>query len=518
MRLVKRTRLVLAAAVVALVAGAAVLVGRSHAEHRPSVLVVLWDTVRADRMSLYGHDRPTTPGLEAFARDAAVYDLAISPAMWTVPSHASLFTGLPASSHGAKVGWLWLDGHHVTMAEHFGANGFATFAWSTNPFLSEATNLLQGFETVRYAWRGEDGPVAAAATRAKLLPEDASTELSPAFHGVGQGWPEHLTLAKDSAPIAGESFLSWVDALPEGEPFFAYLNFLEAHHPRIPSLEARRAVAPDLVERSLATDASLFRVMAAMEGKAHVSPEDVEAMAATYDATLWDLDRATTAIVDGLRARGRLDDTIVVITSDHGENLGEHGMWEHRWDLHQSLVHVPLVIRGPGVPAGRVARPVSTAHLFGTLLGLTGVAPPDVPQPLPPIGSEERVFTELVAPTKRIPDVEAAFPGLPKDRWQTHWQAVVDGTLKLLRPSAGDPQLFDVVADPGEAEDLTVTRAGDAERLLGVLKEWNAEKPRYDKRQRTAEDRPGNPLAADPSVSSQLEALGYADGLGEEAP
>jgi arylsulfatase A-like enzyme len=284
-------------------------------------------------------------------------------------------------------------------------------------------------------------------------------------------------------------------------------------------MEARRAVAPDAIERSLATDASLFRVMAAMEGKAHVPPEDVQAMAATYDATLWDLDRATAAIVEGLRARGRLDDTVVVITSDHGENLGDHGMWEHRWDLHQALVRVPLVVRGPGVPAGRVSRPVSTGHLFGTLSDLTGVQRPDVAHPLPALGADERVYTELVAPTRRIPDVEAAFPGLPKDRWQTHWQAVVDGTLKLLRPSAGDPRLYDVVADPGELSDLARSRMGDTERLLGVLKEWNASKPRYDKRRRTAGDRPGNPLAADPSVASQLEALGYADGLGgEEEP
>src|SRR4051812_10847412 len=107
MDLLSRTRTAIAAALVALlvVAGVGWSLRHRH-ERRPSVLVVLWDTVRADRMSLYGGPRPTTPGLEAFAREAAVYDLAISPAMWTVPSHASLFTGLPAASHGAKVGWL----------------------------------------------------------------------------------------------------------------------------------------------------------------------------------------------------------------------------------------------------------------------------------------------------------------------------------------------------------------------------------------------------------------------------
>lgn len=486
----------------------------------PSVLVVLWDTVRADRMSLYGHDRPTTPALERFAADAAVYERAQSPGMWTVPSHGSLFTGLPAASHGAKVGWLWLDDAHVTLAEHFRDHGWATYAWSTNPYLSDQTHLLQGFDTVSYSWRGPTAARCAEATRSKLLPQDASMELGPAFVAPShaQGWPEHLVAYKDAGPVIAEDFLAWVDQRP-GQPFFAYLNYLEAHHPRIPSAASRAAVAdPALVERSLSTDGSLFRLMAAMEGRATFTAAELEALAATYDATLRDLDAATATLLEGLAARGRLDDTIVVITSDHGENLGERGMFDHRWDLHATLTHVPLVIRYPAkVPAGRVEAPVSTQHLFGTLLALTGLPAPAVDHPLPPLGAEPAVFSELVAPTPRLPEIRAAFPDLDRDRWRRRFQAVVEDRLELIRDSAGGVELYDRVADPGQTRSLAADRPDDLARLQARLEAWTRSRPAYDPGRRLPSDRPGNPLRPDPEAMEQLKALGYAveDGPGD---
>ena len=113
----------------------------------PNVLFVVWDTVRADRLSVYGHDKPTTPFLESIAARSVVFDRAISPSFWTLPSHASMFTGLAASVHGADADYHWLDNHFVTLAEHFGTNGYDTYAWSSNPNISRTANTTQGFET-----------------------------------------------------------------------------------------------------------------------------------------------------------------------------------------------------------------------------------------------------------------------------------------------------------------------------------------------------------------------------------
>jgi arylsulfatase A-like enzyme len=159
------------------------------AEKRPNVVLVVWDTVRADRMSLYGYPKPTTPRMEALAKEAAVYDNATSTGMWTLPGHAGMFTGLYETTHGATPEWPWLDGRFETLAEKLSAGGYDTFAFSANIVAGPLMNLLQGFETVHTTYPTRDGPpgrymkAARQATRAKLLPEDASNELSPLFAG-----------------------------------------------------------------------------------------------------------------------------------------------------------------------------------------------------------------------------------------------------------------------------------------------------------------------------------------------
>ncbi len=511
------TMLVAGAAFVALRAPGAVRIGGVGDLSPPNVLIVLWDTVRADRMSMYGYERPTTPELDAFAADARVYEQAISPGMWTVPSHGSLFTGLPVGSHGARVGWLWLDGHHVTLAEHFGANGYATWAWSSNPYLSVATNLLQGFDTIELSWDGDQAIAAAKATTSKLIQRDASVAIAPGWQGDATGWPRHLTAYKDGAPVAVDSLLAWVDALPEASPWFAYVNLLEAHHPRLPSLEARRAVASDeLVERGLSTDASLFRIMSAMEGRGEFTEAELEAVSAVYDATLVDLDRSTGRLFDELQRRGALDDTVVIVVSDHGEHLGEHGMFDHRWSLHQPLVHVPLLVRGPGVEAGRVSEPVSTHHLFGSLLAWTNLPSPAVAHPLPLLGSEPRAFTELVASTPRLPEIRSAFPELRGSPRNQRLQAVVEDGWKLWRVDDGSRRLFHLPTDPGEHDDRIHSEPSTAIGLWDTLIDWNQVRPRYDASRRGADDRPLPPLELDASLREQLELLGYA--VGEEDP
>jgi arylsulfatase A-like enzyme len=479
---------------------------------RPDVIVLLWDTTRADRLSVYGHDRATTPWLEALASEAKVYDRAISPGMWTVPAHASMFTGLPAPSHGAKVGWLWLDGHHTTLAEHFGAHGYRTFAWSANPYLSPATNLLQGFDEVKLTWEGPPAEGCAKATRAKLIERDQSVTMSPGWPGKGKGWPEHLTLTKDCAVDGVAAVLAELDA--SDEPVFAYVNLLEAHHPRIPSAHARSEVLePELMEAGLSTDGSLRRLMGAMEGVQAFEPEEIEALKGVYDAALRDLDDATGELLKGLESRGALRDTVVVVVGDHGEHFGEDGMYDHRWSVHQALLHVPLIVHYPaGLAAGRVSEPVSTAGLYGTLPALAGLPAPSVSYEVPTLDPPERVFSALVAPTPRLPLVLDTWPNLPRDRWSKRYQVVIEGTDKYVRDDQGGQALFDLATDPGEQTNLAPQRPDQARERLGVLQAWQRGLPRFSKQLRTPDDRPGRPMEQDDETRAMLEALGYTSG------
>lgn len=487
----------------------AVWAGR-EAPRRPNVLIVLWDTVRADRMSVYGHEVPTTPFLERFAEQAVVYEHAIATSEWTGPTHASLFTGLPLQTHGMDTHYKWLDGHHLTLAEHLGAHGYDTWSFSGNRFASDFVNLLQGFRVQDHTFKGRFKKAAARATRAKLIPTDRSTEISPAYTGDSEGWSKQLTLYKDAAPVSLQAFARYLEQeRPADAPFFAFVNLMEAHQPRIPSLASRRALMDDAtLQLALETDSSLHSLMAYMHGRHSYTEAELVAMRATYDATLLDLDKAAERLITGMEDRGLLEDTIVVFTADHGEMLGEKGLYSHRWALYEPLIHVPLIVRYPGAKARRVKGPVSLTGLFATICELTGVPVPDgVGAPLHP---GDPVFSELRDPNHAMPSILAAFPDLDTTPFERSLSAVIDGSSKLIRASDHRHELFDLTADPHERHPLD--RPDEQERLLGILRDFDARTPDYDPSRRGPDD--NRKQLDDPETRRLLEVLGYA----EEAP
>jgi len=482
----------------------------------PNVLFVVWDTTRADRMSLYGYGRPTTPKLEAWAKDAVVFDRATSPAIWTLPAHAAMFTGLPPPSIGADERWLWLDDHHLTIAEHFAQHGYDTFSFAANTLLNEDTNLVQGFRVRLNSYRGKIAKMAKARTREKILPGDLSNELAP-------GWkrPEHgahnsewgRAVFKEAAPIGVDAFLAWLDRRPTAEqPFFAFLNLMEAHTPRIPSRAAREQVIgddPDLIARGLATDAAHIRLHFYNFGKQDYTEDELEAIGAVYDATLAELDAETDRLLAGLGSRGLLDDTIVVLTADHGENLGDHHLFNHRFALWDTLLHVPLVIRYPALAPRRVTRPVSTIDLFATLSRLAGVPePPGIAAgDLLADASSPAVATMALPVRREIETVQHVHPDVAIEPWLRTGDAVVDGTAKLVRYSDGSRTIYDLATDPGETN--AIADAGRAEELGRAIDTWLGSFPPYDPALRGPKDRPANVKEQQRELREELEALGY---------
>jgi arylsulfatase A-like enzyme len=491
--------------------------------HRPNVLVVLWDTTRADHLPMYGYDRPTTPNLAKFAEGGTVFERASSPGIWTLPSHASLFTGLPPESHGADERWMWLDDRFVTLAEHFGANGYATFAMAANSLLCEETNLVQGFDVKWTSYSAKFSKAAKAATHRKIQPNDASNELAPNWQPPAHGahnaeWAR--AVYKEAAPIVTRSLLEWLDRRKEPEkPFFAFLNLMEAHTPRVPSMEARRRVLgddPDLIDLGLRTDAAHINLHFYNFGKHDYTDRELAAIRGVYDATLVDLDDATGALFDGLAARGVLDDTIVVFTSDHGENLGDHHLFNHRYALWDSLVHVPLIVAGPGVPAGRVARPVDTIDLFATVSRLAGLPAPDGISRDDWFGDGAApAVTHLAMPLIReIQTVKNVHPDVEIGPWMRAGHAVVDAGQKLITLSDGTRSLYDLAADPGELHP--VDDPARAEALQRTVDAWLAGWPKYDPADRGPRDDPKHVRATQEDLRAELEALGYLTAEPEE--
>jgi arylsulfatase A-like enzyme len=336
----------------------------------PNLLFLLLDTVRATDLSLYGYPRPTTPRLEQFAERATVFDNALAPGSWTLPSHASMFTGY----WPFKLGVTWERGlgqRWQTLAEVLRSHGYATAAFAGNShWISWETGLGQGFEHL------DDYPVTMwTATQATAFGKAfygptrrtvvAVTNRLPVLWRLRLGRRLPVVDQTRSAAQINTAFLGWLERARPA-PFFAFLNFMDAHDPYTP---------PDSF-RSLFRSTSARRAAGGAESSASPNgpwtPADVQHTRDVYNGSIVYLDAELGILFRELDRRGLLDNTLVVVTADHGEEFAEHGLVEHGNSLYRPSLHVPLLIRFPGhVPEGqRVKAPASLRNLAATLLEL----------------------------------------------------------------------------------------------------------------------------------------------------
>lgn len=474
------------------------------------VLFLMWDTARADRMSLYGHERTTTPYLDRLAAESVVFDAAYAPSFWTVPSHASLFTGTPVSHHRTNAHQTWLPNAAVTMAEHLKAHNYETWMFTANPNLSKRTNLVQGFDTVHSPRQDRWAAQAMALTEAKLIEADASTERSPAWRGK----PNRAS--KDVGPLMGETLLAWLDQRDPDRPFFAFINYMEVHGPRLATMESREAILEeDLIQLGLETSASFRDISDANHNRRSYTLAEREAMLGVYDATMRDLDRVTGVLLDELQARGVLDQTLVIVTSDHGDAFGEHGLYGHNYSLYDELVHVPLLLRLPGgADSRRVPHPVSNRAVFTTVTDLIGLPAPPISQPLPSLlqdTTDPVAYAELTA-------AHGSKRGLPLTRadgsvieLRRRYLAQVTPEWKFIRSSDGQHELYDRVADPEEQHNLASSQPEVTARLLARAEAWRAANTRKQSRRLGSDERAMKKRAGADVPLEALEALGYIE-------
>lgn len=479
----------------------------------PNVLWVVWDTVRADHMSLYGHGRPTTPRLDAWAAGARVFDDALSTAGYTLPSHASMFTGLLPSEHCTNNDHQRLEDRFVTLAELLHSAGYRTFLFSANPQISEGPrrNFAQGFEVAEHPWSPRWRDRALALVRAKLAPEDHSSELRERLDARGDSQASAWTI-KAAGELAQEALLGWLDSIGPERPWFAFVNYMEAHRPLIPPRRYRELfMTPEQVERSYQVDRSWLAMWEYTFGLREYSAEDLELTRATYDAAVRQLDDLFGDLLAGLDAAGYLENTVVVLTADHGEHLGEQHMLDHQYSIFQPLLRVPLVIYAPGrVEPGRDARPASNFDLFPTLLELTGVAPPPglhsrARSLLGPVSERLRFAEEPAVFKVGIASVKREHPGWDPWRFQRRLRALVADHLKLLWASDDSAALYDLADDPLESRDLAARDPATTEHMRHLLSVYYGGLDRCDLRGSDA------PAQLSPEERHMLETLGYLD-------
>jgi arylsulfatase A-like enzyme len=475
---------------------------RPGASDRPNVVLVVVDTLRRDHVGAYGYGRPTSPRIDRLASEGTIYERAFSTAPWTLPAHASLFTGLYTSTHQTDFGSIRLAEDKRTLAEILHEHGYRTAGFSANPWLNPTGGLEQGFERLDYVG---------------VRTVTGSLFLNLAAERWGRMWddpPADL----GGAAVTGR-LLRWIDEAAPG-PFFAFANYMEAHEPygSVPepwfSRFTEAPLSPD-VGRAWLRDTALFLCRGCASGPAEgvrceggrwrVDDERRRHAEALYDAGVLYVDGQIGRLHDALARRGLLERTLVIVTSDHGETLGERGQMGHGL-LYNSVLEIPLVVRYPPLfpPGTRVAAPVSLVDVLPTVedaLGLPRAARdglslvPGRELPSRPVLAEAAPFSEKAwrALGRRL--------GCDYSLAARETASLQSGSRKLIWSSAGDHELFDLARDPREETDLRARDGGQAQRLEEALHAWRAAL----RHRRSG----GSSYEVDPATRKALESLGY---------
>ncbi len=443
---------------------------------QPDIILVVLDTVRSDFTRPDQQGKTNTPSLDQLATGGTLFSNAWSNSPWTLPAHASIFTGALPSAHGCTTRSLRFDHAEPTMAELLTDAGYETAAFFSNPWLTDrATGLLRGFSIrgeVPFAGFGDSG----------------------IRSGGDQGGKGINTKVAD-----------WLHRRSGEVPFFLFINYLEAHLPYHPPADYRRRVL-----RDLPADAEVT-VQWSHEFNAGLHPSDSvdwDRVRRLYAGDVHTVDRMLSALIEILKNEGLFEDTILIVTSDHGENLGDHGLMEHQLSIHETLLAVPLVIRAPGrLPSVDRIDPVMLTDLFATILDFAGIDA---------AGSDELSRSLLAGPGTMerplIAEYGGAAPSLLRYLRQLNpdlataplasaYRTVRQGDLRLTLGSNGSVVLNDLVSDPSQMLNLASEKTRQVAALRSLLEKLSA-----GHRLQSA-----GPTKMDDGTRQKLQSLGYVN-------
>jgi arylsulfatase len=459
------------------------------APERPSVVLITIDTLRADHLGCYGYARPTTPRIDALAKESLLFERAYTTLPRTTQSVASIMTGRYPKSHGARGLFTRLPATNQTLAEILKERGYATAAVVSNSFLRPGQGFEQGFDT---------------------------------YDNPEERWDA------DSAMAVTEGAVRWLDGRGEGGPFFLWVHYLDPHWRYTPPAPWDRAFDPDFKEPFTLyddLDRNRFTKGQVIFGDV-LTPRQVEHLVALYDGEIAASDAAVGVLLDRLaRVRAPL---VVVLTSDHGESLGDHGYrFAHGEYLYESSLRVPLLIRDPdAVAAGtRTSGLSENVDVAPTILRLLGVDAMQGVEGRPLLlaqgdaaGARRRFVPAQGRPfTHAESDFQLIHPENPRYYIRGpagRWTSASDGRYKLiLIPRAGDElvEMYDLERDPAEAHDVAgdPALAGTRGRLLREVKQYSD----YGAGPPGPGDgaSPAGPESMTPEERARLRSLGYVN-------
>ena len=410
----------------------------------PNVLLIVIDTLRADHLSGHGYRRLTTPNIDQFAREGALFELAISPAPWTLPTHASLFTGRYPHEHLADRASLRLGSQYETLAEVLASQGFATGGFSGNAsFVAQHSGLTRGFSHFEDYFDPPSDAVARTTLGRKFVARLAS------YLGARDD------LGRKRAGALTDAVLAWTDRI-ERRPFFAFVNYFDVHDPYTAPMPFHGQFMTERLR--LSTRGYSFRPPRLPIWSSF--PGEEALLTAAYDGGIAYVDAELKRLVDSLRGRNLLDKTLIIITSDHGEALGEHGLNLHGHSLYLEQIHVPMILRLPGSipPDTRIAQAVGTINTPATILDILGMDKRSIPGTSlaeywssTPRDSPRPILSEA----EQWPAVPAAYP--VSSGWV---RSLIDRGWHFIERQQGQMALYRLGDDPRELVNLADTPEG----------------------------------------------------------
>jgi len=455
----------------------AVRVAHPTPASHPNVALIVVDTLRADHLGAYGYPRPTSPRIDAVARDGVLFERASAPSSWTLPSVASLFVSLPPTEHDATV-WKGRIGPGLTtVAERFFDAGYRTVGVSGNfVHVNNRGGFARGFDS----W--------------KTLVFETAAEGDPLW--VRKRGQHEVGLR---APTAAEINAVVLDRLPASadRPLFLYVHYMEPHSGYDPPARHRIAFASDPATHAAGAPATSDYLTALARGEIRADAGERQRIVDLYDAEIAAVDEAIGQLLDALERRGFGENLVVAITSDHGEEFDDHGGWFHGITLHAESLAVPLAIRDRRRPGSGSVRndPVDLLDVPTTLLALAGV------EPAPLMGGRVLLDPEGIRARDLVASLESDPPFEEAVGPRRHWRSLVRWPWKVIVARDGTAQAYQLERDPSESSPLALDHSEISSALreaVDALIEEPAAPPDERGEHLTPEDR------------KRLRALGYA--------
>ena len=432
-----------------------VLRDHQSATSRPDLILISIDCLRADHVGAYGYTRGTTPTLDALAKDGVVFEDAVSVSSWTLPTHMTMLTGVLPTHHGLRQ---------------------SQKKFPSVPYLPDLL-AQRSYQSVGIV---------------------SSLLLTQTF-GFDEGFDRYHALVDVPAPGLVDTALRELASSEQGS-LFLFLHLFDAHWPYFPAEE----LIGRFGERPKDMSELLKKVI---DRKPPAGPEDVEGLKTLYDAEVFEIDRELGRFMDSLKAAGRYEEALIVVTADHGEGFYEHGFWQHSEVIYGEVSHIPLIVKWPGnSPQGRVDQVVDQLHIFPTILEAAALPTP-----------HDRTGLAAV-----VSSGSSSGSALTEITWEGNERrgaamkvAVRKGPMKYVATFEGDvsdpefvsrlvkEELYDLSADRGETNDLFGRE--DAEALRSEVRSFLE-----DVRRLRAGDGSGA-IVLDEEMRDRLRALGYLD-------